>query len=115
MGPAHLDDRQLPLALLGAATYDTADQSIRADQITHLIDAWSRFPIFGAGFGARVPDYPRTSERPWVLELQYHVLAYHIGIIGLLALIALLVAGWSSSAARPPAPPSSARRCSSRS
>jgi len=77
----------------GAATYDSADQSIRADQVSYLLEAWMRFPIVGAGFGARVPDYPRTSERPWVLELQYHLLAYHIGLVGLLALIAILVIG----------------------
>lgn len=66
-----------------------ADESIRADQVYHLINAWSLNPIFGSGLGARVPNYARTSEMPWVLELQYHYTLFTLGLVGVAFLIAI--------------------------
>lgn len=67
------------------------DQSIRSDQSFHLLAAWTANPVFGSGFGARVPGYDRTSERPWVLELQYHVFLYNVGLVGVVFVAALIV------------------------
>ncbi|MEV8252592.1 hypothetical protein AB0O95_01355 [Rhodoglobus sp. NPDC076762] len=79
-------------SFFGARGSDSAaDQSIRSDQAFHLLSAWTTNPIFGSGFGARVPDYDRTSERPWVLELQYHVFLYNVGLIGLLFAAAIAI------------------------
>lgn len=69
-----------------------ADESIRSDQATHLLDAWAQNPLFGRGFGAAVPDYARTSERPWVLELQYHLLLFNIGLVGMALIVGIGVA-----------------------
>ena len=69
------------------------NQDIRSNQAWHLIRAWQANPILGAGFGADVPDYARTSEKPWVLELQYHYLLFTVGLIGISILLAILVTG----------------------
>lgn len=69
------------------------DQSIRSDQAWHLLDAWAANPILGAGFRASVPDYARTSENTWSLELQYHLLLFQVGLVGVAIAIAAVVAG----------------------
>ncbi|QEE60848.1 hypothetical protein FVA74_04085 [Salinibacterium sp. dk2585] len=70
--------------LTGPTGSGSVDQSIRSEQAWKLIQAWQQNPVFGAGFGARVPDYSRTSERPWVLELQYHLFLFNVGLVGVL-------------------------------
>ena len=75
----------------GRAATSNTDQSIRSDEADHLLQAWTQNPLFGSGFGARVPDYARTSERPWALELQYHLLLFNVGLVGALFVIAILV------------------------
>jgi hypothetical protein len=66
-----------------------ADESIRSDQAAHLLRAWSMNPIFGSGFGSQIPGYARTSERPWVLELQYHLLLFNVGLLGITIAVAI--------------------------
>lgn len=67
----------------GTSSGAGADESIRADQAAHLLHAWSMNPLFGSGFGSQIPEYARTSERPWVLELQYHLFLFNVGLVGL--------------------------------
>lgn len=76
----------------GASSTAGADESIRTDQAEQLLHAWSQNPIFGSGFGAHVPDYARTSERPWVLELQYHLFLFNVGLVGVAVLVAIGIA-----------------------
>jgi len=75
----------------GRSSTSGADQSIRSDQAMQLLEAWARNPVFGAGFGARVPGYARTSERPWVLELQYHLFLFNAGLVGVLFAVTMAV------------------------
>lgn len=69
------------------------NQDIRSSQAWHLISAWQADPILGAGFGAHVPGYARTSEKPWVLELQYHYLLFTVGLIGISICLAVIITG----------------------
>lgn len=70
-----------------------ADQSIRSDQAWYLIQGWAANPIFGSGFRAPIPGYLRASEIPWSLELQYHLLFFNVGLIGVTIALAALVTG----------------------
>ncbi len=70
-----------------------AEQSIRSDQAAHLLDAWALNPIFGAGFRAPVPGYDRASEIVWSLELQYHLLLFNVGLVGVAIALAALAVG----------------------
>lgn len=82
----------------GAVDFAFADTStpgaepIRREQATALIDAWSGSPVIGYGFGNVVPDYVRDQERPWNFELQYHLLLFQTGLVGVVLLFAVLVA-----------------------
>lgn len=70
-----------------------ANQDIRSDQAWHLVRAWQADPILGSGFGAIPLDYARTSERPWVLELQYHLLLFNVGLVGITICLVIIVTG----------------------
>jgi hypothetical protein len=70
-----------------------SDQSIRSDQAWYLLQGWMQDPIFGSGFRAAVPGYDRASEIPWSLELQYHVLLFNVGVLGVTIAIAAVCAG----------------------
>lgn len=70
-----------------------ADQSIRSDQAWYILQGWAQNPIFGAGFRADIPDYARASEIPWSLELQYHVLLFSVGLVGVSIAIAAVLVG----------------------
>jgi len=69
------------------------NQSIRSDQAWHLMDAWALNPIFGAGFGSNVPGYAYASEIPWSLELQYHLLLFNVGLVGVMIAIGAVIVG----------------------
>ena len=79
------------LSFIGVPTDVGKDESIRVDEQVRVISAWAANPLFGAGFGARIPDYGRTSERPWVLELQYHVLLFQVGLVGIAIILAMVM------------------------
>lgn len=70
------------------------DQSIRADQAWYFIQGWAANPIFGSGFRAQVPGYIRASGIPWSLELQYHLLLFNVGLIGITLALAMLAVGF---------------------
>jgi len=76
-----------------ASASGDANQSIRSDEASYLLQGWATNPIFGAGFRALVPGYQRASEIPWSLELQYHVLLFNVGLIGIVVAAAIVVAG----------------------
>lgn len=66
----------------------TLDDRVRAEQIEELLAAWSQSPIFGHGFGAVIEGYSRSDDRPWNFEMQYHLLLFQVGIVGLALLLA---------------------------
>lgn len=87
LGPLTTAFQAVSSFFTGTSAGAGADESIRTDEATHLLDAWALNPILGSGFGAQVPSYARTSERPWVLELQYHLLLFNIGLVGMAVII----------------------------
>jgi len=68
--------------------------SVRNEQAARLLQAWGDSPWVGYGFGARLADYQRSLERPWNFELQYHMLLFQVGLVGVALLLgaAVLVA-----------------------
>jgi len=58
--------------------------NIRLTQFVALMQGWKANPLLGAGLGAGVPQVVRNSDRPWEYELQYVLLLYQIGVIGIL-------------------------------
>lgn len=71
----------------------SVDDAIRAHESDMLIQAWTKSPIFGHGFGAVIPGYHRNGERPWNFELQYHLILFQVGIVGALLAAAVLAVG----------------------
>jgi hypothetical protein len=84
LGPVARAFESVQSFITGDSATASGDQSIRSLQAWKLLRAWQENPVFGAGFSARVPDYGRTSERPWVLELQYHLFLFNVGLVGVL-------------------------------
>ncbi|AWB96281.1 hypothetical protein DCE93_11990 [Agromyces badenianii] len=70
---------------------DGGDQSIRVEQAARLLDAWQEAPYFGHGWGATIEGYYRSQERPWNFELQYHLLLFQVGLVGMLIVGAVVV------------------------
>jgi hypothetical protein len=67
----------------------SVDDNVRLNQAQQLIDGWMQSPFFGNGLGATLDGYDRSSTKPWNFELQYHVLLFQTGIVGVtLALVA---------------------------
>lgn len=76
-------------ALAEGADAGGASDVVRVEQASRLLHAWGTNPIFGSGFGATLPDgFIRSVERPWAFELQYHLLLFNVGLVGLAAVIA---------------------------
>lgn len=62
---------------------------VRVEQAQRLLHAWGSRPFLGSGLGAILPDsYRRSVERPWTFELQYHLLIFNVGLLGVLAVLA---------------------------
>jgi hypothetical protein len=57
------------------------DAKVRIEQTQSLLAAWIENPLIGQGLGAAT-SYTR-SERPWEYEIQYAMLLFQIGILGL--------------------------------
>lgn len=78
----------------GSGTVKTIDDVVRVEESRNLLDAWSQSPVFGKGLGATIEGYSRSDLRPWTFELQYHVLLFNTGLVGVvLCLVALFIAG----------------------
>lgn len=84
------------VALVRLATGGSSDvDNARGTQATELLAGWSGNPVFGAGLGAELASgYTRSSDRSWSFELQYHLLLFNLGLVGvvLLFMAALCVA-----------------------
>ncbi len=65
--------------------------SIKMEQIGHLLDKWKESPILGHGYGSYVEDYLRSKEAPFSYEMQLFALLMKIGILGLLIWILFFV------------------------
>lgn len=64
------------------------DDQLRAEQVDELLKAWSTSPLVGHGWGATINGYARSDERAWDFEMQYHLILFQVGIIGVLFLLA---------------------------
>ncbi len=65
----------------------------RATQAPKLWDAFKQNPVWGDGLGAVVrPRYVRDPAAPWSYELTYLQLLFQMGVLGLLAVLALPLA-----------------------
>lgn len=95
----------LGVASLVTGHAQTVDERLRFEQIPKLWDGFLSSPIWGNGIGATIPGYTRHPTRAWVFELQYNVLLFHVGVVGVLLLIGavvlILVALWKAVKARP--------------
>jgi O-antigen ligase len=66
---------------------------LREQQAPKLWDAFKQNPVFGDGLGAVVrPRFVRDPAAPWSYELTYLQLLFQIGVLGLLAVLALPLA-----------------------
>ncbi len=54
---------------------------VRSEQFQALLRGWEEQPIFGHGLGSYTSDIER-SDRPWEYELQYNLLIFQTGLIG---------------------------------
>jgi len=66
--------------------FDTSNSSqgavARSEQFQALLRGWEEQPIFGHGLGSYMPEVERSSDRPWAYELQYNLLLFQTGLIG---------------------------------
>jgi O-antigen ligase len=66
---------------------------LREQQAPKLWDAFKQNPVFGDGLGAVVrPRFVRDPAAPWSYELTYLQLLFQMGVLGLLAVLALPLA-----------------------
>lgn len=65
-----------------AATFNDEGTVVRNEQMKKLLDGWLDVPLLGAGHGASLPNYQRSSETPWSYELSYSALLFQTGLIG---------------------------------
>jgi hypothetical protein len=73
----------------------SASDLLRAAQTKELLSAWGNQPVFGSGFGAVLPDgFVRSTEKPWMFELQYHDLLFTMGLVGFALVLAALWCAW---------------------
>jgi O-antigen ligase len=70
-----------------------ASAGSRVTQAPRLWDAFKQNPVFGDGLGAVIrPRYVRDPSAPWSYELTYFQLLVQVGVVGLIAVLALPVA-----------------------
>lgn len=60
------------------------DALARRVQFFALLHGWMEHPIIGAGLGTHVNGIIRNAKRPWEYELQYVLLLYQVGLVGVL-------------------------------
>ena len=68
----------------GFLTQQDSGATVRSEQLSALLKGWAKKPLLGAGLGASVEGSVRSTNRPWNYELQYALLLYQTGIIGVL-------------------------------
>ena len=72
-------------------TNDYEGENVRYVQMSYLMKAFWDNPVIGAGGGAILPNYYRSSENPWIFECTYHVILFNSGIIGSMFFLGSLV------------------------
>lgn len=98
------EDRGL-LSLLGeraGSAFSDTSADERYEQVAPLVDAWSRSPWFGRGFGAQAA-LVRSEDAPFSYELTVLALLMKVGVVGLVSLLLLVGGSWLAAllAARP--------------
>lgn len=75
---------------------EDASAGSRVDQAPKLWGAFKSNPVFGDGLGAVIrPRYVRDPSAPWSYELTYLQILFQMGVVGLIAVLALpLAAVW---------------------
>lgn len=72
-------------AFLGSFDYqNNMSAQARYDQFYALIEGWMRHPFIGSGLGSYVHGVIRNPDKPWAYELQYVLLLFQTGLMGLL-------------------------------
>lgn len=80
--------RTLGATYLGTGTASNLDTLIRQEESRNLLAGFRAHPIAGSGLGATLPDYWRDEMKPWEFELQYHMLLFDTGILGVIFALA---------------------------
>lgn len=82
--------KALSATYLGSgALSDDLNTRTRQQEGQMLLTGFREHPILGSGLGATVPHYQRDAVSPWHFELQYHMLLFDTGLVGILfALVA---------------------------
>lgn len=62
-------------------TDELGGENVRFVQMSKLINGFKENFLFGAGGGATIDGYYRSSESPWVFEASYHMILFNSGII----------------------------------
>lgn len=65
---------------------------IRSEQVSALLNEWTNSPLIGGGFGSYAPGYVRDPAAPFSYEVQWVGFLAKLGVVGVSALIALVVA-----------------------
>jgi len=69
--------------------FKNSPDNVRITQHKALIDAFTRVPVFGSGFGKGLP-YKKGSERSWAHELSYSLKLYNTGLLGIIIYIGII-------------------------
>ncbi|MHB8754745.1 MAG: O-antigen ligase family protein [Candidatus Acidiferrales bacterium] len=78
----NLDWRGLQDLVVGGFDSDFSQgAATRSQQFHALLSGWEEQPVLGHGLGSYTPELVR-SDRPWEYELQYNLLLFQTGLIG---------------------------------
>lgn len=69
-----------------------ASDSLRSQQIDALVDAWTRVPLLGGGFGFHAKSLVRDPTAPYNYEVQWIGFLAKLGVVGILCLSLLVAA-----------------------
>lgn len=65
-------------------SFNRGSDRIRSRQFGHIVARFEQRPLFGWGIGASIPDYVRSTDRPYVYELQLPSFFFKFGLVGML-------------------------------
>lgn len=69
-----------------------ASDSLRSQQIDALVNAWTRVPVLGGGFGYSAREMVRDPTAPYNYEVQWVGFLAKLGVVGISCLLALVLA-----------------------
>ena len=61
-------------------TDEFGGENVRYVQMDNLIQGFKDNWVLGAGGGATLPDYYRSSKTPWIFEASYHMILFNSGL-----------------------------------